>query len=406
MPREVIELLVNDDVFLGACGLTINEHSRRLVNFTRPFCIQTYSMLIARPKELGRLYLFMAPFTSDVSRLLCFSLLLQLTAIPVSFFPQTWACLMATIALIGPLLFAVNYCSPFNDHINAVRTGGLFRLSNCCWYIYGALLQQGGMYLPRSDSARIIVGTWWLVVLVVVTTYCGNLVAFLTFPKIDTPLSSVAQLVNSAEWTASRSASGSSQAESTVTWGMRSGTFLELYLRHSDAPKYKRLYEAATFYERETPDIIERVRRNRHVYIDWKSNLQFIMKREFLETDSCDFSLGSEDFLDEQIGLVLSPHSPYLGLVNNEIYRLQQMGFVQKWLSEYMPARDRCWSGTNKVVQIENHTVNLNDMQGCFLVLLVGVGAAMLIILCECLLKRHSRRGAAGDGGAPKEFKE
>lgn len=292
--------------------------------------------------------------------------------------------------------------------MNTVRTGGLFRLSNCCWYIYGALLQQGGMYLPRSDSARIIVGTWWLVVLVVVTTYCGNLVAFLTFPKIDTPLSSVAQLVNSAEWAAassSRSGSSGGAAESTVTWGMRSGTFLELYLKHSDSPKYKRLYEGATFYDRETSDIIQRVRGNRHVYIDWKSNLQFIMKREFLETDSCDFSLGAEDFLDEQIGLVLSPHSPYLGLVNNEIYRLQQMGFVQKWLAEYLPTRDRCWSGTNKLVQIENHTVNLNDMQGCFLVLLVGVGAAMLIILGECVLKRYTGR-AGRKGGVVKEFKE
>lgn len=32
----------------------------------------------------------------------------------------------------------------------------------------------GGMYLPSSDSGRLIVGTWWLGVLVVVTTYCGE----------------------------------------------------------------------------------------------------------------------------------------------------------------------------------------------------------------------------------------
>lgn len=71
------------------------------------------------------------------------------------------------------------------------------------------------MYLPRSDSARIIVGTWWLVVLVVVTTYCGNLVAFLTFPKIDTPISTVGQLLNSEG----------------VTWGLRSDTYLQQYLK-------------------------------------------------------------------------------------------------------------------------------------------------------------------------------
>lgn len=48
-----------------------------------------------------------------------------------------------------------------------------------------------------------------------------------------------------------------------------------------------------------------------------------------------------------------------------------QMGFIQKWLTEYLPSKDRCWN-MGKSVEIENHTVNLNDMQGCFLVLLTG----------------------------------
>lgn len=76
------------------------------------------------------------------------------------------------------------------------------------------------MYLPRSDSARIIVGTWWLVVLVVVTTYCGNLVAFLTFPKIDTPIASVSQLL---------------RLQNGITWGIKADTYLEDYLKVNDA---------------------------------------------------------------------------------------------------------------------------------------------------------------------------
>lgn len=71
------------------------------------------------------------------------------------------------------------------------------------------------MYLPKSDSGRIIVGTWWLVVLVVVTTYCGNLVAFLTFPKIETPITTVNQLLNN---------------KIGITWGIRSDTYLQDYM--------------------------------------------------------------------------------------------------------------------------------------------------------------------------------
>lgn len=74
---------------------------------------------------------------------------------------------------------------------------------------------SGGMYLPKSDSGRIIVGTWWLVVLVVVTTYCGNLVAFLTFPKIETPITTIHQLLNN---------------KNGITWGIRGDTYLQDYM--------------------------------------------------------------------------------------------------------------------------------------------------------------------------------
>lgn len=83
------------------------------------------------------------------------------------------------------------------------------------------------------------------------------------------------------------------------------------------------------------------------------------------------FLSGTEKFIDEKIGLVLPVNSPYLNNFNNEIYRMLQMGFIQKWLTELMPKKNRCSS--KNAIEIENHTVNLLDMQGCFLVLLAGI---------------------------------
>lgn len=56
----------------------------------------------------------------------------------------------------------------------------------------------GGVQVPRADSGRLIVGTWWLVVLVLVTSYSGNLVAFLTFPMLEAPLNSVKEVSSRA----------------------------------------------------------------------------------------------------------------------------------------------------------------------------------------------------------------
>lgn len=65
-------------------------------------------------------------------------------AFNITIFPfQTWLCLTFTILVIGPLLYAVNYLTPYNDHFNIIKKGGLYKFGNCFWYIYGALLQQG-----------------------------------------------------------------------------------------------------------------------------------------------------------------------------------------------------------------------------------------------------------------------
>lgn len=60
-------------VLFGATALTVHETYEKVVNFTYPISVQSYGMMIPRPKELSRLYLFIAPFTLDVRFIEIFS---------------------------------------------------------------------------------------------------------------------------------------------------------------------------------------------------------------------------------------------------------------------------------------------------------------------------------------------
>lgn len=52
---------------------------------------------------------------------------------------------------------------------------------------------------------------------------------------------------------------------------------------------------------------------------------------------------------------------------------MQQVGLIDKWLRDYLPKKDRCSVGSS-VLEANNHSVNLGDMQGSFFVLFFGKG--------------------------------
>lgn len=68
IPEFIVKMVQTKEVFMIACAYTITEQSKTLVNFTIPISTQTYSLLSARPKELSRAFLFMSPFTYNVSK--------------------------------------------------------------------------------------------------------------------------------------------------------------------------------------------------------------------------------------------------------------------------------------------------------------------------------------------------
>ncbi|CAG4929672.1 unnamed protein product [Colias eurytheme] len=358
--KLTLSAVARGKVAIAAAAITILSDPPRGINYTIPVSIQPYAFIIARPRELSRALLFLLPFTTD-----------------------TWLCLGFAVILMGPTLFIIHRLSPYYDAMEITREGGLATIHNCLWYVYGALLQQGGMYLPRADSGRLVVGTWWIVVLVVVTTYSGNLVAFLTFPKLEIPITTISELTQS----------------NLYTWSINKGSYLEMQLKNSDEPKYVSLLKGAEMTTPSGTDAnfmtgssLNRVRKERHVMIDWRLRLNYLMRADTLATDSCDFVLSSEEFMEERVAMIVPADSPYLPVINKEINRMQKAGLINKWLSAYLPKRDRCWQTSGATREVNNHTVNLSDMQGSFFVLFLGVFSATTVLLSEWFYNRRKKK--------------
>lgn len=80
--------------------------------------------------------------------------------------------------------------------------------------------------------------------------------------------------------------------QSSYTWGFKANSYMERYLMETELPKFVRLNDTSFIHTQATDEVIDMVRNGRHVYIDWKTNLMHIMKRQFLRNDRCDFSLS------------------------------------------------------------------------------------------------------------------
>ncbi|XP_017844834.1 ionotropic receptor 93a [Drosophila busckii] len=355
IPYRIVELVQNSKFFMAAVAATVDEPHKKPFNYTQPISVQKYTFILRQPDEVSRIYLFTAPFTLE-----------------------TWGCLFGIITLTAPMLYVVNRLVPLQE----LQIRGLCTIKGCFWYIYGALLQQGGMYLPRADSGRLVVGFWWIVVIVLVTTYCGNLVAFLTFPKFQPGIDYLSQLFSHKEVT---------------QYGLRNGTFFEKYTETTSRNDFKRFMEQALIYNSTQSENVAAVKHGQRINIDWRINLQLIVQQHFELDKECRFALGKEDFVDEQIALIVPMRSAYLHLINLHIGRMFRMGFIDRWHKTNLPSMDKC-NGKNVQRQIQNHKVNMDDMQGCFMVLILGIVVAVCVACIEfwyhsfVVVKKESKR--------------
>ncbi|XP_047474685.1 glutamate receptor ionotropic, delta-1-like isoform X2 [Penaeus chinensis] len=251
-------------------------------------------------------------------------------------------------------------------------------------YSWAVLMENPPPPPSSSSTIRVTVGFLLLYTLVINSAYRSSLIAHLTVQGFPPPINSFEDLLEQGGW----------------TWGSQPlfGTFFVFFNQSSD-PVVQQIYagmEVASMDEH-----LAEILKKRHAFVDFKYNLRTQVAARL--TDALGYT---------PVHLSRSEYPSYVGDIwgfrkgapfRHHICMLQQRlieaGLIDFWLRDVIRAyadrhraqkKDDSVEATERLSQDRDGTVvlNLSHLQGAFYLLLLGHGAALLLLLLEVFVVR------------------
>ncbi|XP_064646248.1 glutamate receptor 3-like [Lineus longissimus] len=221
--------------------------------------------------------------------------------------------------------------------------------------------QQGQSEMPRAMSGRFLLLVWWTFVVVILATYSGNLIAFLTVTKVTLPISTLGDL----------------PAQDDLKFGTVFGSALWNLLEISSTGAPRRVWEAMD--KTDQPNTYgagkDRV---------LKGDFALICERSFYEDEAannCDLTkVPKQEFFFGSYGIGVQKGSPLKDMISEQILLMSESGLLNKLSNDWIP-RQECAGLT----YTSSKPASLEDAQGAFIVLGFGLGFGIIAMIAEII---------------------
>ncbi|KAL5108133.1 Glutamate receptor ionotropic kainate 2 [Taenia crassiceps] len=329
---------------LAVAMLTISYERERVIDFTTPFMNLGISIIFKKPEEKKPdLLSFLRPLS-----------------------PAVWGYVLIAYVGVSMALFFVARFSPYewtNPHpcnVDSQLLKNNFNMLNSLWFTIGSLMQQGSDILPRATSTRIIAGFWWFFTLIIISSYTANLAAFLTVERMQAPIEDANDLAK----------------QTKIKYGTRSGGSSAAFFAKSNQSVYQRMWQYMSSQKgvmiNNATEAIARVKRGGYAYI-----LESTMNEYFTQRN-CDLIQIGDNLDSKGYGIGFPQGSKYRDAFTEVILQLQASQRLEQ-------IRHHWWRYYNITTPCSE------KIGGCFVMILIGLGASVLISLQEFLYKVYHR---------------
>ncbi|CAC5406414.1 unnamed protein product [Mytilus coruscus] len=342
----MIGQLQRREIDMIAAPLGIQSHRETVMDFTHPYYYEFSAILMKKPNPNDtRWATLLDPFS-----------------------PKVLMYIGISLPVVSLFLVAFEKYNPFYGYVqNRMQTRGLHHFSDSFWYMYGALLTQGGEHIARSSAGRTLLSFWWIFCIIMVATYSGNFVAFLTVSKTKLPFTNLEGLV----------------AQSSYKWGTAGATIYETIFKNSELEERKELWRGIITFNATDPSVLSSDPEV-HVTKVLKGEYAYVADKTFMDlamTNNCDLAIATSDILPVQYAIGLPNNSSFVQMFSDEIIAILESGLIQIWTMQIWPRNGVC----QKMSVTEAKTIELVDIQIAFYLIGLGVGLACLSLFYEFL---------------------
>ncbi|KAK8398966.1 hypothetical protein O3P69_004225 [Scylla paramamosain] len=357
--KGALQLIANEEAEFTLMPVTVTEVRKEVVEFSHLLGTTSFGMLVKRPEYTPKPDALLKPFNKEV-----------------------WFWIIGSMATMGPLIyfiivFRVRLCR------GDPKLTRIMPFDQCCWFVYGAMMKQGSVLKPISDSSRILFATWWLFIMIVTSFYTANLTAFLTFNGLQLPINEVADL----------------EKHSDITWlASRDGAVVDVITSHPQLEILRELKKKGRGrYIDSREEALALVRAGDHVYIDDVQVLEYLIQEDFKRqqreelNQTCNFytsELERGGELTFWYGFGFKNGSEYTDLFNGFFRRLSIFGILNFLRNSATASSPVCTLPKG----FKDRALENKDLYTTYVLYAIGIVASLLALLTESFFRRAMRQ--------------
>ncbi|XP_045104359.1 glutamate receptor ionotropic, delta-2-like [Portunus trituberculatus] len=339
----MIGMVARGEAHLAINEITITGARETVVDFTRPYFMESSACTSPAPKERSRAFAVLSPFTL-----------------------QVWVSVGVSVMAVGLVLWVV---SALTCHFHEKPT--VTPLHDLTFNMYRSLVVQSNRLPALLWPLRLVFAGWYLYCFYVSALYSGTLTAVLALPVYEKPIDSLADLLEASK-----------QGFYPVTIKEISIDFLFQKATSGVYHQIGRLMTTDKHYVDSPSNGIARVLQGPAVYIDARLSMEIQM----IVQGKDNFYLGRQSFFPQTYGIACMKGADYRRHFDRVLERLVQSGLVEKYKrDEFLKLGGRI-TGVGGKRRGQTSAITITHLQGAFFLYVIGVTLALAVLVMEKIL--------------------